>query len=37
VDFYATGKLMIIYPAFVRYLKNMECNGVVYQLVMDIK
>jgi hypothetical protein len=32
-----TGQLLIIYSAFVKYLKKMEYNEAVYQLFIDLK
>jgi len=38
VDFNATGQLLIIYSAFVKYLKKKwEYNRAVYQLFIDFK
>ena len=38
VDFDATGQLMTIYPAFVKYLrKKWEYNKAVHQLFIDFK
>jgi hypothetical protein len=38
VDFDATGKLLIIYPAFIKYLiKKWEYNEVLHQLFIDFK
>ena len=38
MDFNATGHLLIIYSAFVKYLrKKWEYNEAVYQLFIDFK
>jgi hypothetical protein len=37
VDFDATGQLLIIYSALVKYLKKMECKEAVPQLFIDFK
>jgi hypothetical protein len=38
VDFGVTGQLLIIYSAFVRYLRKIwEYNEAVYQLFIDVK
>ena len=37
MDFEATGQLVSIYCAFVKYLRKMGINGAVYQLFTDFK
>ena len=37
VDFDATGQLLIIFSAFVKYLKKWEYNEVVHQLFIDFE
>jgi hypothetical protein len=37
VDSHATGQLLIIYSAFVKYLKKWEYNEAVHQLFIDFK
>jgi len=37
VDFYATGQLLVIYSAFVKYLKKREYNEAKHQLFTDFK
>ena len=37
VDFDATGQLLIMYPAFVKYFKKWEYNEAVHQLFIDFK
>jgi hypothetical protein len=37
VDFDATGQLLIIHSAFVKYLEKWENNEAVHHLFIDIK
>jgi len=37
VDFDTTGQLLIIYSAFVKYLKKWEYNEAVHQLFIDLE
>jgi len=37
VDFDATSQLLIIYSAFVKYLKKWKCNEAVHQLFINFK
>jgi hypothetical protein len=37
VDFDVTGQLLVVYSAFVKYLKKWEYNEAVHQLFIDFK
>jgi hypothetical protein len=37
VDFDATGELLIIYSAFIKYLRKIEWTEAVHQLFIDFK